>query len=528
MATQNPYSNSLLMDAVRGSLSNAESLGRGFAVAPVGLLGDVNALARQYVTPRLPQGVQSLLQSAPAAPTTEQILSNIPRVSNPRMETAGMEQLGAAMNPRGPVDLAKGVGRVAGNAINEAMVYDRGLLAGITPQPMGVMPKSIVREGKPIQSAVVLIGDRIFTGNTHTDAFNRAIYEGVIRKEGGKFIYPKDAEVNSDLFMTKDGQIIDRLQASKMFDIGASETAIAEGLMQNKPPSSMSVDSYVEQAKAIKQQKEKPSFTYPQEEAMRLAQQRAALPVEQGGLGLLSNNTAAEREAAMFPLKAYRGVTGDIESSVVPSDYFGSNYFGKGINLTTSPQDASKYASTDVGVNHDLVGKAELMSQKLGISYPEAKAELTKGGGAVMPISANIENPLIVGMQKIQAPESMIRYAINEAGYSGDVDKLVNKFKNANTGIEQFELMQANQATPFYRSMSSLMNKDGLMIDPSLSPRSEGGMHFLATDPDQIRSRFAAFDPFRRTAAVAAAMGVAAPDLLAEEQKPKKKKNLLD
>jgi hypothetical protein len=136
MATQNPYSNSLLMDAFRGSLSNAESLGRGFAVAPVGLLGDINALARQYVTPRLPQGVQSLLQSAPAAPTTEQILSNIPRVSNPRMETAGMEQLGAAMNFKGPVDVAKGAGRLAGNAVNEAMVYGRGPLAGITPQPM--------------------------------------------------------------------------------------------------------------------------------------------------------------------------------------------------------------------------------------------------------------------------------------------------------------------------------------------------------------------------------------------------------
>lgn len=34
----NKYSDSLLMDALRGSLSNAESLGRGFAVAPVGLL----------------------------------------------------------------------------------------------------------------------------------------------------------------------------------------------------------------------------------------------------------------------------------------------------------------------------------------------------------------------------------------------------------------------------------------------------------------------------------------------------------
>ena len=116
--------------------------------------------------------------------------------------------------------------------------------------------QSIVREVNPIQSAVVLIGDKIFTGRTHTDAFNRAIYEGVVRRDGGKFIYPKDAEINSDLFMTKDGQIIDRLQASKMFDIGASETAIKEGLMQNKPAGSMGVDSYIKQAEAIKKQRE--------------------------------------------------------------------------------------------------------------------------------------------------------------------------------------------------------------------------------------------------------------------------------
>lgn len=141
MATQNPYSDSLLADAFRGSLSNLESLGRGFAVAPVGLLGDVNALAREYITPRLPSSVQGLLQQMPAAPTTERILSNIPRVSAPRMETAGMEQLGAAMNPRGPVDLARGAGRLAGSAVNEAMVYGRGPLAAITPQPMRAVPK---------------------------------------------------------------------------------------------------------------------------------------------------------------------------------------------------------------------------------------------------------------------------------------------------------------------------------------------------------------------------------------------------
>ena len=109
MATSNPYSDSILMDALRGSLSNAESFGRGFAVAPVGLLGDINALAREYITPRLPANAQGLLQSMPAAPTTERILSNIPRMTPRRMETAGMEQIGSAANPRGPINLGRAV-----------------------------------------------------------------------------------------------------------------------------------------------------------------------------------------------------------------------------------------------------------------------------------------------------------------------------------------------------------------------------------------------------------------------------------
>jgi hypothetical protein len=141
----NPYSSNLLADALRGSLSNAESLGRGAAVAPLGIFGDVNALARKYVTPRLPAKVQAALESLPSAPTTEQILSNIPRASDVRRETSGLEQLGAAMNPTGPVEAAKGVakglgvyGRLAGNAINDAMVYGRGPLAEITPQPMHI------------------------------------------------------------------------------------------------------------------------------------------------------------------------------------------------------------------------------------------------------------------------------------------------------------------------------------------------------------------------------------------------------
>jgi hypothetical protein len=157
--------------------------------------------------------------------------------------------------------------------VNRALMQaTKGLPVGASILDVGKSAsKSIVREGNPIQSAVVLIGDKIFTGRTHTEAFNRAIYEGVVRKEGGKFIYPKNAEVNSDLFMTKDGQIIDRIQASKMFDIGASETAIKEGLMQNKPARSMTVDSYIEQAEKLKKQKK----SAPRQEALDTAQRNA-------------------------------------------------------------------------------------------------------------------------------------------------------------------------------------------------------------------------------------------------------------
>jgi hypothetical protein len=125
----------------------------------------------------------------------------------------------------------------------------------ITSGPMGFAPAgitSIVRGENPIQSAAILIGNKIFTGQTHSQALDRAVYEGAVRKEGSKFIYPKDTEINMDLFLTKDGRIIDRLDASKMFDIGASETAIEKGMMQTNPASSITVNDYIKEAEKIK------------------------------------------------------------------------------------------------------------------------------------------------------------------------------------------------------------------------------------------------------------------------------------
>ena len=67
-------------------------------------------------------------------------------------------------------------GRVAGRAVRAT----EGLPVGMSIKDVG--KSAITREGNPIQSAVVLVGDKIFMGRTHGDALNRAVYEGVVRK----------------------------------------------------------------------------------------------------------------------------------------------------------------------------------------------------------------------------------------------------------------------------------------------------------------------------------------------------------
>ena len=60
-----------------------------------------------------------------------------------------------------------------------------------------------------------------------------------------------------------------------------------------------------------------------------------------------------------------------------------------------------------------------------------------------------------------------------------------------------------------------LFDEQGYTSIPYINEVEGKGSTSFIVPPDNIRSRFAAFDPFRRNAAIAATMGVAAPDLLA-------------
>ena len=79
------------------------------------------------------------------------------------------------------------------------------------------------------------------------------------------------------------------------------------GLAQLAKMGVKGADALVDALRSAKQ------YVAPQDEALALAQQRAALPVEQGGLGLGPANTAAERAAAMgFDTPAFHGTQADV------------------------------------------------------------------------------------------------------------------------------------------------------------------------------------------------------------------------
>lgn len=221
-------------------------------------------------------------------------------------------------------------------------------------------------------------------------------------------------------------------------------------------------------------------FEYPQEEAMRLAQQRAALPVEQGGLGLPANNTAMDRAKAMdFDVDLLHGTDKDLTKFEAQRSITKDHgwYGDEGVYLTPDPNTASGYA------NWKNVG-----------SGPDGKLGQELYGQNVMPLMVRRGNVFDYG----DAPPIMDREKAKE--FSEIVKRL---------GYDTVEVPNKYAAPEYSR------NYETVVIDPS-----------------RIRSRFAAFDPFRKTAATAALMGVAAPDLLAQEVDytllpPEKKKELL-
>jgi len=102
----------MIADIGRGGLSNLESLVRGGVAQVPGTAGDLETLGRMGINTSFGAGGVKVSPKA-VMPTTTDILGMLPqRVTQARPETEGMEQLGGAMNPRGPINLGRAVMRL--------------------------------------------------------------------------------------------------------------------------------------------------------------------------------------------------------------------------------------------------------------------------------------------------------------------------------------------------------------------------------------------------------------------------------
>jgi len=185
------------------------------------------------------------------------------------------------------------------------------------------------------------------------------------------------------------------------------------------------------------------------ERALKLAQERAALPVEQHGLGLHPLNTPAERAEAMgFTVPAYHG--------------------------SGSPDIERFRLNTD--------DEAKVLAQ-----YRQAVAE-NKPYGYMNFRSGSFFSP---------QPDYAGNYANGDAATMYPVLLKANNPGRVGSGFEPLKLRRTPDSLEMYNNGSL----DEIVI----------------MEPDNIRSRFAVFDPWRMNSGIAAALGLAAPDLLADE-----------
>ena len=296
---------------------------------------------------------------------------------------------------------------------------------------------------------------------------------------------------------------------------------------------------------------------YPQQAALDLAQQRAALPIEQGGLGLPAGNTAEQRAAAMgFNTDAYHGTNtpdinvfdpslvgkqsgGNLKASFFADRPSAANYY-----INETPENVvikPKYAQEYNKIYNKFVGDEEKAIEKFNETYG-------KNIKSSISIPWDEANPEIVALQK-QARQSANNY-FNKY-FDKDIVQRPEFFDKNPEGLiypvklntEGFLDYNAGGATwtPYQdQKIKSILSQQGQTLEDvggvnirnsyDADVGQKIGVYGVA-NPDLIRSRFAAFDPFRRSAAIAATMGVAAPDLLAspidEEELRRRQSGLL-
>jgi hypothetical protein len=364
------------------------------------------------------------------------------------------------------------------------------LLAPMTKGlPVGASIQNIGKDLSAIQ-----IGDRTIpvtinridkkTGgqlvNVNPSAFDEAFsktgwqYVGEKGKQGisGRYEkfenFLKDAKSieASNVSVNKDGGIV--------FGDGRHRYAVLRDMGLDELPIVMDKES-IKNAKKFGYLSDSPKTPIaPRQEALDKAQRNAALPVEEGGLGLPKDNTPEMRAEAMGFQDVYHGTTQGAKKEKLRDAEFW---------MTSNPKVANTYAT----------GRPDF-------GRPE--------GQTVMPLSARFENPMVI-----------------DAPYGASWRQIDTALPNDPEVLPYSTDMLAEIAKK--QGYDSLIVNDVFDVGGGRIPTSKKGQDALTGttyavfDPAQVRSRFAAFDPMRKNDRDLLA-GVLPLGLLADEEQRKK------
>jgi len=266
----------------------------------------------------------------------------------------------------------------------------------------------------------------------------------------------------------------------------------------------------------------------PQQLALELAQQRAALPVSKGGLGLPADNTAQQRAEAMkFQERGFHETSGkNIEDGLLNFDV---KRAGAAVSDEQTPYAMFiKPHGENIGVAREnpaqmpLMVKSNLTNENILVNFENREElqqylnqfpDIKNATKAVSDLDKKMANYMDEVMRKVDV--------LDGQGKTEEATKLLNSIDSNSNLMRAFDAKTNELAAISKQKITDLFKSRNI---GTVSLSNDAGnfgrktiTEMVLNPAENVRSRFAAFDPFRRTAATAALMGVAAPDLLAAQ-----------
>jgi len=493
-----------------------------------GLVGDMAGMVAPFAAAaKAPQIAKGLLAAGEAMPMGSKSVQSMSKAS-PMADRGAIFTSATGKVPQELLDKRlKGFGNLPESDLYDAAgglrsdmqknIYklDDGNYLGVQDPFWKSKDKPMYVHGDNLDEVIASINNRAIKSQKAVSTAEKIKYdnslEGLLEKEFGKdaFSFNKSARSKSS-YVTHNAtgekiRISDHdlplhyVSSDLDIPLGLNSKEIFEQIKKHIRPNELNSGNE-RLLKILERNGESITPKFPQSEAIDLAQKRAALPISENGLGLPANNTAMDRANAMFPTEAYHGTNVPIEK-IDPSMFgssTGANSAKQGFWAVDNPTVAGGYA--EYAANEAPIKKIlqeadfqEKVAQRTGNwdKYDSlvAKAEELE--------SANYANPL--------KGQNIMPLRLN-AQNSSVMDAGGNSFVGAENDINRF----LKQSKFNGKDVAEIKNLDDAVGRVDLPAN-----HYAIFNPDNIRSRFAAFDPWRRNAAIAASMGVAAPDLLA-------------